>query len=111
MYKQSSQDWNSCKIIDDVDFHEEDATEFKKFLTEQESPVESGIASMSAGQILKGTIVELTKDFAVIDVGLKSEGLVPVGEFSDTRELCLGTDIEVYLDQTEGENGQIVLSR
>lgn len=111
MYKQSPQDWSSCKIIDDVDFHEEDANEFKKFLTERESPVENSISAMSAGQILKGTIVELTKDFAVIDVGLKSEGLVPIGEFSDAKELCLGHGIEVYLDQTEGENGQIVLSR
>src|SRR3990167_9430158 len=111
MYKQSSQDWNSCKIIDDVDFHEEDANEFKKFLTERESPTDSSISFMSAGQILKGTIVELTKDFAVIYVGLKSEGLVPINEFSEPKELVLGTSIEVYLDQTEGENGQIVLSR
>ena len=36
---------------------------------------------MSTGQILKGRIVEITKDFVVVDVGLKSEGLVPIDEF------------------------------
>ena len=111
MSRHSTQDWNSCKIIDDIDFNEEDANQFKNFITKESSPSENGIASMSAGQILKGTIVELTKDFVVVDVGLKSEGLVPINEFSEPKELVLGTSIEVYLDQTEGENGQIVLSR
>lgn len=65
---------------------------------------------MHVGQILKGKIVELTKDFVVIDVGLKSEGLVPVSEFLDPQEMFLGNDVEVYLDSAEGEDGQIVLS-
>ncbi len=71
-----------------------------------------GVASsMTAGQILTGTIVEITKDFVVVDVGLKSEGLVPISEFDDPNEIVLGSPVEVYLDQTEGEDGQIVLSR
>ncbi len=61
--------------------------------------------------VLKGRIVEITKDFVVIDVGLKSEGLVPIGEFTDPSELLLGNEVEAFLDQTEGEDGQIVLSR
>ena len=65
---------------------------------------------MKAGQILKGNIVEIVKDFAIVDVGLKSEGLVPVSEFCDADELVLGNEIEVFLDRTEGEVGQIVLS-
>ncbi len=66
---------------------------------------------MSTGQILKGRIVEITKDFVVVDVGLKSEGLVPINEFSDPSELVLGNEVEVFFDQAEGEDGQIVLSR
>ena len=38
---------------------------------------------MIPGSILKGKIVEITKDHVVVDVGLKSEGLVPINEFSD----------------------------
>lgn len=105
-------DWNEISnMIDDVGYNEEDANQFKKLLKcKEEDSKEGSISSMSSGQILNGRIVELTKDFAVIDVGLKSEGLVPNGEFS-TNELILGSECEVYLDQTEGEDGQIVLSR
>ncbi len=112
MSKHSTYDWNCCKIIDDVDYKEEDFSQFKKLLSKkEEASTEGCISSMTAGQILKGVIVELTKDFVVVDVGLKSEGLVPIQEFSEPKELILGTEIEVFLDQTEGEDGQIVLSR
>ena len=112
MSKNPKHDWSGSKVIDDIDFYEEDATQFKKLLHgKEETATEGCIASMSAGQILKGTIVEITKDFVVVDVGLKSEGLVPMSEFSDPKELALGSECEVYLDQTEGEDGQIVLSR
>ncbi|QVL58229.1 MAG: 30S ribosomal protein S1 [Simkaniaceae bacterium] len=112
MSKELEYDWNESKIIDDVDFQDEDAKLFQKLLNNKEDTGEDGtISSMEIGQILKGTIVELTPDFVVVDVGLKSEGLIPVNEFNDLNELQLGNKVEVYLDRTEGEDGQIVLSR
>lgn len=112
MPKQQQIDWNESNIIDDATFQEEDAKQFKNLLNRREEAAgEGSIALMSSGQILKGYIVEITKDFAVVDVGLKSEGLVPINEFTDSNELALGNEVEVYLDQTEGEDGQIVLSR
>lgn len=112
MSKQQQIDWNESNIIDDVTFQEEDAKQFKNLLNRKEEAAgEGSVALMSSGQILKGRIVEITKDFVVIDVGLKSEGLVPIDEFADSNELVLGNEVEVYLDQTEGEDGQIVLSR
>jgi small subunit ribosomal protein S1 len=111
MSKHLTQDWNTSKVIDDIDFRDDDANLFKKLLSKKEETATEGcISCMVAGQILKGTIVELTKDFVVVDVGLKSEGLVPVSEFFNPKELTLGSEIEVFLDQTEGEDGQIVLS-
>jgi len=104
--------WNTANIIDDVDFHEEDAQAFKKLLTQKESEEGVGsVSSMSSGHVLKGRVVEITKDFVVVDVGLKSEGLVPINEFTELTEVCLDNEVEVFLDQTEGEDGQIVLSR
>ncbi len=112
MSKTLKQSWNESKIIDDVAFQEEDAKQFLKLLDRKEQGEGAGtLSSMTSGQVLKGRIVEITKDFVVVDVGLKSEGLVPIEEFSDTAELVLGSDVEVFLDQTEGEDGQIVLSR
>lgn len=107
---KTKHDWNAANIIDDVEFHEDDAHLFKKLLSHKETG-EGSIASMSSGQVLKGRVVEITKDFVVVDVGLKSEGLVPISEFTDPAELFLGNEVEVFLDQTEGEDGQIVLSR
>lgn len=109
---KNKHDWSATNIIDDVDFHEEDAQAFKKLLTRKESEEGAGsVSSMSSGHVLKGRVVEITKDFVVIDVGLKSEGLVPISEFTDPSELFLDNEVEVFLDQTEGEDGQIVLSR
>jgi len=112
MSKDVEYNWNESKIIDDVEFQDEDAKLFQKLLNNKEDTAEEGsISSMEVGQILTGKIVELTPDFVVVDVGLKSEGLIPLNEFTNRDELSLDHDIEVYLDRTEGEDGQIVLSR
>ncbi|MDN3504913.1 MAG: 30S ribosomal protein S1 [Rhabdochlamydiaceae bacterium] len=112
MSKQLTYDWDTSKVLDDMEFTEEDANLFQALLEEREgSDDEQSASSMVAGQILKGTIVELTKDFVVVDVGLKSEGLISISEFSDPTEIQLNTEIEVYLDRAEGDDGQIVLSR
>jgi len=112
MSKHTQTDWNQTNIIDDVTYQEEDAKQFRNLLNRKEEAAgEGSIALMSSGQILKGRVVEITKDFVVIDVGLKSEGLMPINEFSEPSEIVLGNEVEVYLDQAEGENGQIVLSR
>jgi len=108
---RNKHDWSDTNIIDDVDFQEADAQAFKKLLDKKEEGEGLGsVSSMSSGHVLKGRIVEITKDFVVIDVGLKSEGLVPIEEFPDPTELFLDSEVEVFLDQTEGEDGQIVLS-
>lgn len=112
MSKELDYNWNESKYIDDVDYEEADAEIFESLLNQKENNASEGsVALMEVGQILKGVIVELTPDFVVVDVGLKSEGLIPVNEFTNPDELSLGTEIEVYLDRTEGDDGQIVLSR
>lgn len=112
MSKELEYNWDESKIIDDVAFEDEDAKLFQQLLGNTCTEETSGApARMEVGQILKGTIVELTSDFAIIDVGLKSEGLIPLSEFVKPKELEVGKEIEVYLERTEGEDGQIVLSR
>src|SRR5579872_5788012 len=112
MSKNLNYDWSGSKVIDDVDYKQEDALQFKKLLDrKEETATEGSVSSMTVGQIFKGKIVEMTKDFVVIDVGLKSEGLVPINEFDEPSEIYLGNEVEVFLDQAEGEDGQIVLSR
>lgn len=111
MSKEQTYDWNESKIIDNVPFQENEAEQFQRLLNQkEESAGEGSTSSMEVGQILKGHIVELTPDFVVVDVGLKSEGLIPMGEFQEPKQLSLGNEIEVFLDRAEGDDGQIVLS-
>ncbi len=104
--------WNEENIVDDVVFQEQDAELFKSLLNKEEPATSVETAPVPIpGAILKGRIVEITKDHVVVDVGLKSEGLVPIAEFSDPSYVILDGEVEVLLDQAEDDNGQIVLSR
>jgi small subunit ribosomal protein S1 len=112
MSKKNIHDWNASNILDDVEFQENEAHQFRDLLYGKGgSGAESALSLLNAGQILEGRIVEISKDFVVIDVGLKSEGLIPISEFIEPDELELGKKAEVYLDKTEGDDGQIVLSK
>ncbi len=69
---------------------------------------------MYEGSVVKGTVVGIEKDMAVIDVGLKVEGRVQLKEFgSQGREggLKIGDEVEVYLERIENALGEAVLSR
>jgi small subunit ribosomal protein S1 len=64
--------------------------------------------------VVKGTVVAVESDFALIDVGLKSEGRVPLKEFAPPgapAELDVGDKVEVYVERYEDINGEVVLSR
>ncbi|MBP6379625.1 MAG: 30S ribosomal protein S1, partial [Sphingorhabdus sp.] len=66
------------------------------------------------GRVVKGTVTAIENDFAMIDVGLKSEGRVALREFSmpgQKADLNVGDEVEVYVDRVENMNGEAVLSR
>ncbi len=66
------------------------------------------------GTVLKGTVIGIENDVALIDVGLKSEGRVPLKEFAlpgQKPEIKIGDQVEVYLDRMEDKHGEAVLSR
>jgi small subunit ribosomal protein S1 len=66
------------------------------------------------GKVVKGTVTAIENDLAVIDVGLKSEGRVPLREFAapgHKAELSVGDEVEVYVDRVENSQGEAMLSR
>ncbi len=63
------------------------------------------------GTVVKGTVVKVTPDYVTVDVGLKSEGNIPVREFGTNPELKVGDTVEVLVDRYEDREGNIVLSR
>jgi small subunit ribosomal protein S1 len=70
--------------------------------------------NLQEGSVIKGTVVAIEKDLAVIDVGLKTEGRVPLREFAGPgrqNEIKVGDTVEVYLERVENALGEAVLSR
>ncbi len=65
------------------------------------------------GSVLKGTVIDLQNDMAIIDVGLKTEGRIPLKEFGidENSNLVVGDVVEVYLERVENEMGEAILSR
>ena len=63
------------------------------------------------GTVVKGTIIKVSPDFVTVDVGLKSEGNIPLREFGTNPELKAGDVVEVLVDRYEDRDGNIVLSR
>ena len=70
--------------------------------------------SPQEGSVIRGTIVAIESDFAVVDVGLKTEGRVALKEFAMPGQpvnVKVGDDVEVYLERVENAMGEAVLSR
>ncbi len=69
--------------------------------------------SIEEGTILKGKILALRQDGLIVDIGFKSEGFIPIEEFSheEIASLQPGTDIEVYVEKLEDSEGIITLSK
>ncbi len=66
------------------------------------------------GTVVKGKVVAIEKDLAIIDVGLKTEGRVPLKEFGQAGRdgtITVGSEVEVYVDRVENAVGEAVLSR
>ena len=63
------------------------------------------------GSIVKGKILEIRPSEVLVDIGYKSEGVVPAQEFPDFKSLKVGDEIEVLLEKLEDENGMCVLSK
>ena len=66
------------------------------------------------GRVVKGTVTAIENGFAVIDVGLKSEGRISLKEFSrgeDDHGLIVGGEVEVFVDRVENADGEAMLSR
>ena len=70
----------------------------------------SSFADLKQGSIIKGKIIEIRQNEVVVDIGGKSEGVVPVNEFADINDLQIGEEIEVLLEKLEDREGNPVIS-
>ena len=80
-----------------------------------EEAYDNSIKAFTDGEIVKGTVVSVTREEVLIDIGFKSEGYVPAEEFggkrNETPPVNVGDVIDVYIVRREDAEGQIVLSK
>jgi small subunit ribosomal protein S1 len=69
------------------------------------------IRQVQDNEIVKGTVVGITAADAVLNIGFKSDGLVPLSEFRDVEDLAVGNIYDVYIVSKEDKKGHLVLSR
>jgi small subunit ribosomal protein S1 len=72
---------------------------------------ESTMNSISEKEVMEGVVVGITARDVIVNIGFKSDGLVSLSEFRDIEELKTGDIVEVYVEEQENSNGQLVLSR
>ncbi|AKC84015.1 30S ribosomal protein S1 [Verrucomicrobia bacterium IMCC26134] len=71
---------------------------------------ESGLSQLAEGKIVSGVITEIRQNEVVVDIGGKSEGVIPASEFIDVGDLQIGSTIEVLIEKLESKDGSPVLS-
>ena len=66
---------------------------------------------LKEGEIIKGKVVGITDDNVVLDIGFKSDGTISRNDFAPTEELKIGSEVDVVIESTEDEDGNLVLSK
>src|SRR6266496_1768155 len=79
-------------------------------LTMEEAMKQSAMR-FAAGEIVKGTVIEVRPKEVLVDIGYKSEGVIPANEFSDIKTVKVGDEIDVLIEKLEDREGMVVLSK
>ncbi len=72
---------------------------------------EGTLTAFTEKEIVTGRVLSMDEKYVIVDIGFKSEGIVPLNEFKNPDELNIGDEVEVFLDKVEDRDGQLVLSR
>ena len=94
----------ALEALDEREYSEE---EFASMM----SLYEDTMSNITEGEIVAGTVLDVAENSVVVDIGFKSEGAIPLSEFADPSEVEVGQEVEVYLEDVEDQEGQIVLSK
>ena len=94
-------DWNAF---------ENDSAIYNAPKEEIEAKYDQTLSKVQVGEVVEGTVIGLNKREVVVNIGHKSEGIIPISEFRYNPELAVGEKVEVYIESAEDKKGQLVLS-
>jgi small subunit ribosomal protein S1 len=80
-------------------------------MTEMQELIAKSLRDFKEGSIVKGRILEIRPREVLVDIGYKSEGVIPASEFDDMNQVEVGDEVEVLLEKLENEDGMVVLSK
>jgi small subunit ribosomal protein S1 len=80
-------------------------------MTEMQELIAKSLRDFKEGSIVKGRVLEIRPREVLVDIGYKSEGVIPASEFDDMIQIEVGDEIEVLLEKLENEEGMVVLSK
>src|SRR5271155_2891686 len=80
-------------------------------MIEMEALIAKSLRDFKEGSIVKGRVLEIRNREVLVDIGYKSEGVIPLSEFDEPDEIQVGDEIEVLLERLENDEGMVVLSK
>jgi small subunit ribosomal protein S1 len=69
------------------------------------------VTTVNTGEVVDGTVVGINDRDVILNIGFKSDGLVPLAEFKDMTNLKIGDKVEIFIEEREDKMGQLILSR
>lgn len=105
-----------AEVVDNFDWDNVGASGFGgNYTAEQRAEMEQmysdTLTTVQEEEVIKGTVVGITDRDVILNIGFKSDGLVPLSEFRDLTDLKIGDEVEVFIEDQEDANGQLILSR
>ena len=94
----------------DWDAYEHDLGVYNDSKENIEAKYDQTLSKVQVGEVVEGTVIGVNKREVVVNIGYKSEGIIPIGEFRYNPELAVGEKVEVYVESAEDKKGQLLLS-
>ncbi len=94
----------ALRILDESEYSEDEFNEMMDLYDETMDSIEQG-------EIVQGTVLAIQDGTVVVDIGFKSEGTIDLSEFGEPPNIEVGSEVEVYLENVEDQEGQVVLSK
>jgi small subunit ribosomal protein S1 len=107
---EDSQDQPTMTAESDVEEQHQEQEDYKKLL----DLYDESMRNLTEGEIVPGRVIGVTSNSVIVDVGYKSEGLIPIEEFTDREgrlTVAVGEEVDVLLEKTEDLEGHVLLSR
>ena len=94
----------------DWDAYEKGETQGEKSREELTKTYDESLNTVKDKDVIEGTIIALNKREAVVNIGYKSDGIIPVSEFRYNPDIKVGDVVEVFIENQEDKKGQLILS-